>query len=151
MTRFGRLRVSTAVAAALAAFVAAFASGATASPTDVRRAHAHNRTRLCVYDHNSIAGLAAFAALVGRRTVDCAMVYTGSADWSGWMDPWFLHHPDRDLNWAAWERRSVANDRRQLIISQPLIPSSLASTDWREAGAAGAYERYARRFARTLV
>ncbi len=110
-----------------------------------------NEKRVCVYDHNSISGLAAFATEVGRKIVDCAMVYTGSPDWSGWVDPWFLHHPDPDLDWALSVRHSPTNDRRQLIISQPLIPAGLADTDWRARGAVGAYDGYARQFAQTLV
>jgi hypothetical protein len=110
-----------------------------------------NDKRVCVYDVNSISGLSSFAAMVGRKVIDCGMVYTGSPDWAGWTDPWFLHHPNPDLNWAAWARQSPANDRRQLIISQPLIPSSIAGTDWLAQGAAGAYAGYARQFAQTLV
>src|SRR5690349_3924987 len=57
-----------------------------------------DQKRVCVYDVNSISGLATFARMVGRSVVDCGMVYTGSPDWAGWTDPWFLHHPDPDLN-----------------------------------------------------
>jgi hypothetical protein len=112
---------------------------------------ADNQKRVCVYDVNSVSGLDTFAALTGRSSVDCAMVYTGSPDWAGWIDPWFLHHPNPDLNWAAWVRNSPANDRRQLIISQPLIPTSQASTDWLDAGANGDYTQYAKQFAQNLV
>jgi hypothetical protein len=137
--------------------LASAASPAGARPQRASRAvHAvvtsrGGQKRVCVYDANHISGVANFAAMVGRRTIDCAMVYTGSPDWAGWVDPWFLHHPDPNLNWAAWVRNSPANDRRQLIISQPLIPSGLAGTGWRRQGAAGRFETYARRFARTLV
>lgn len=172
MIRSRRLRVSIAVPVLLSVCLCACASEAAAAapahhrpespwrfPRHPGRHDRHARTstsilnqkRVCVYDHNSVSGVAAFAAVVGRKIVDCAMVYTGSADWSGWVDPWFLHHPNPDLNWAGWVRQSPANDRRQLIISQPLIPSGLAGTDWRAQGAAGAYDGYARQFAQTLV
>jgi hypothetical protein len=161
MIRLRRLRASIAVQTVLAAVLFAGVGDAAATRKH-HRPHSHSRPqrhftsaanakRVCVYDHNSVSGLAAFAAKVGRTVIDCAMVYTGSPDWSGWVDPWFLHHPNPDLNWAKWVRQSPANDRRQLIISQPLIPSGLAGTDWRAHGAAGAYEGYARQFARTLV
>ncbi|MGH2916026.1 MAG: glycoside hydrolase family 26 protein, partial [Solirubrobacteraceae bacterium] len=112
---------------------------------------ADNQKRVCVHDDNSLAGIAAFAAMVGRSTVDCAMIYTGSPDWAGWDDPWFLTINSPDLNYGAWVRASPANDRRQLIISQPLIPSGLAGTDWLDAGAAGDYTQYAIQFAQRLV
>ena len=110
-----------------------------------------DQKRVCVYDHNYVNGLARFAKLVDRRTVDCAMVYTGSPNWSGWVNPWFLHDGDANLDWADWVRRSPRDDRRQLIISQPLIPSDLAHTNWLRIGASGGYAKYARAFARALV
>ena len=110
-----------------------------------------DQKRVCVYAHNYINALAGFARLVDRRTVDCAMVYTGSPDWAGWVDPWFLDEGDANLNWANWVRHSPRDDRRQLIISQPLIPSDLAHADWLRVGASGGYAKYARAFARTLV
>jgi hypothetical protein len=160
-SRRSAILLTVAVLASCAAGAVGTRDGAQASPDPLPgsspvRAAAADATagapkRVCLYDANDISGLATFAAMVGRRTIDCAMVYTGSPDWAGWVDPWFLHHPDPDLNWAAWVRNSPANDRRQLIISQPLIPSGLASTAWRRQGAAGRFEHYARRFAQNLV
>jgi hypothetical protein len=126
----------------------------TGAPTPASHASAQSaepQKRVCVYDVNTISGLRSFANLVHRSTIDCAMVYTGSPDWAGWVDPWFLHHPDPNYNWAAWVRGSPANDRRQLIISQPLVPSGIAGTNWRVRGAAGEFTRYAREFAHNLV
>jgi hypothetical protein len=148
--------VPLAVAIAFLGGTHAFARAATtASAVDTAgfstASIADNQKRVCVYDADYISQLAPFAAMVGRKTVDCAMVYTGSPDWAGWVDPWFLHSGDPDLNWAGWVQASPANDRRQLIISQPLIPSDLAGTDWLDAGAAGAYTGYARQFAQNLV
>jgi hypothetical protein len=105
--------------------------------------------RSCVYANHSIKGLTDFGSMVGRN-IDCALVYTGSPDWAGWEDPWFLHTPDPDLNWASWVRAGTTT-RRQLIISQPLIPSDLKGTNWRTAGAAGAYVSHAKAFAAKLV
>jgi hypothetical protein len=110
-----------------------------------------NQKRVCVYDDNYVDDLAPFASLVSRKTVDCAMVYTGSPDWAGWVNPWFLHVNNSDTNWAEWVRHSPPDDRRQLIISQPLIPTGLINTNWLKVGAAGGFEKYARAFARNLV
>jgi len=148
-----------AVALSLTGGTAGGGAPATAAPTAGQTTSTSVQTattsggqkRVCVYDHNYISGLPKFAALVGRQTIDCAMVYTGSPDWAGWVNPWYLHDPDPDLNWAAWVRNSPANDRRQLIISQPLIPSGLAGTNWRSLGASGAFNTYAREFAYYLV
>ena len=109
-----------------------------------------SRDRVCVYDVNSISGLSAFGALVGRRVVDCSMVYTEAHTWDEWVDPWFLHQGPADANFKGWVNSSSPNDRRQLIISQPLVPYGLAG-DWRAVGATGAYESYAVQLARNLV
>jgi hypothetical protein len=110
-----------------------------------------NQKRVCVYNANYVHALPRFASLVSRNTIDCAMVYTGSPDWAGWVNPWFLHVNNTNTNWADWVRNSPRNDRRQLIISQPLIPSGLINTNWLQVGAAGGFEKYARAFARYLV
>lgn len=110
-----------------------------------------NQKRVCVYDANSIQGLTSFARLARRPTVDCAMVYTGSPNWADWVDPWFLTINNANLNWGGWVRSSPIDDRRQLIISQPLIPSGLAGSDWLKIGARGGYVRYAKQLARNLI
>ena len=38
-----------------------------------------SRNRVCVYDVNSISGMSAFSSMVGRRVIDCSMVYTGAS------------------------------------------------------------------------
>ena len=103
-----------------------------------------------MYDVNSLSGMAAFSSMVGRRVIDCAMVYTGASTWAQWTNPWFLHHGGADANFKAWVNSGPSNDRRQLIISQPLVPYGLAG-DWRAVGATGAYEGYAVQLARKLV
>jgi hypothetical protein len=110
-----------------------------------------DQKRVCVYDDNSISALTQFAALVARRTVDCAQVYGGTENWAAWDDPWFTVENDPNLNWGAWVRDSPADDRRLLIITEQLIPTDLGSTDWLAKGAAGGYAGYARRLARRLV
>lgn len=115
-------------------------------------ASAGGAKRECVMNQDSVSGLTAFASMVGRKTIDCAMVFNAPPDWASWSDPWFIRYePPSDLAWAGWVRNSPATDHRQLIISQPLIPESAAHTNWRKLGASGAYVGYARQFAENLV
>jgi hypothetical protein len=110
-----------------------------------------NSPRECAYTANAISNLAPFASLVHRSVIDCATVFDASPDWAGWTSPYFLHEGNLDLNWATWVRESPAADRRQLVISQPMIPSELSGEDWRAMGAAGDFNGYARQFAENLV
>ncbi len=109
------------------------------------------KKQVCAYSQNETAMLPTFAALVGRATVDCGMVYVSSPDWAGWDSPWFLHYSDPNYNWATWVRNSPANDPRQLIVNTTLIPSSLASADWRAEGAAGDFNAYDQTLAQNLI
>lgn len=104
--------------------------------------------RDCAYSANRIATLRRFSRLV-HRSMDCALVYSASPDWAGWEDPWFIHHPDPGLNWAKWKR--AGKGRRDLIVTQSLIPYDLRTTAWRTAGSRGRYKRHARALARNLV
>src|SRR4051812_37978882 len=87
--------------------------------------------------------------MVGRD-IDCALVYNdASPDWAGWENPWFLHHPDPNLNWARWA--TAPGTSRRLIITQNLFPSSENNADWRHAGARRDYAAHAAALARNLV
>ncbi len=112
---------------------------------------APGRKQVCAYSQNQTAMLPTFAALVGRATVDCGMVYVSSTDWAGWDNPWFLHYADPNYNWAKWVHNSPASDPRQLIVNTTLIPSSLASADWRAEGAAGDFDAYDQTLAQNLI
>lgn len=130
----------------------AFAQRKTAKATAAAATRAGGQKRECVMNQTSVSGLSTFAAMVGRHTIDCAMVFNAPPDWASWANPWFIRYqPPSDLAWGGWVRSSPLGDRRQLIISQPLIPASAVSTNWRAAGAAGAYTAYATQFARNLV
>jgi hypothetical protein len=109
------------------------------------------KKQVCAYSQNQTELLPAFAALVGRADVDCGMVYIDSTDWAGWDSPWFLHYSDPNYNWATWVHNSPADDPRQLIVNTTLIPSGIASSDWRTAGAAGAFDSDDQTFAQNLV
>jgi Glycosyl hydrolase family 26 len=105
----------------------------------------------CVSVGTSIQSLRRFESLV-RRPIDCVLVFSNAApDWARWERPWFLpsNHPGPDYAWGAWA--TAPGTHRQLVISQNLFPSELNGSDWLDAGAAGAYEQYARALARNLV
>jgi hypothetical protein len=95
-----------------------------------------------------VRDLARFERVIHKR-VSCVLEYNGAAtNWSGWEDPWFIHHPDPNYNWADWK---AAKPGRHLIITQNLFPDSVAGRHWRVAGAAGAYRGHAQALARNLV
>ncbi len=108
----------------------------------------HNAKADCVSAGPSVATMFSFERLVDR-SVDCALVFNNSSpNWAGWTHPWFV--ADRGpYDWANWVR--APGPHRQLIISQNLFPTSLDGSDWRNAGARGAYVGYARELARNLV
>jgi hypothetical protein len=99
----------------------------------------------CVYTGGTTAGLASFAQLTGQP-VNCVLVYDDSnATWSHWADPWFAQSK---YDWQPWLRADPAG--RRVVISQEMIPDQVPS-NWRELGADGAYDRYARELAANLV
>ena len=112
-----------------------------------------NQKRECVMNQTSISGLSTFASMVGRQTIDCAMVYNAPSTWAQWASPWFIQYqPPSDLAWGGWVQSSPANDHRELVISQPLIPSGASGDpNWRAEGAAGDFTSYATQFAQNLV
>lgn len=71
---------------------------------------------------------------------NCSLVYNDAAHtWSQWDDPWFITSANPDVNWAEWVR---ASPDRTMILSVPLFPSNLDSTDWLNSGAAGDFDQY---------
>ncbi|HVC24875.1 MAG TPA: glycosyl hydrolase, partial [Acidimicrobiales bacterium] len=60
---------------------------------------------------------------------------------------WVTQRPYGFAEWLAADPT-----RRTIVITQNLVPDDVATTpDWRALGASGAYNRYARELARTLV
>jgi hypothetical protein len=86
-----------------------------------------------------------------QRSIDCALVFAnGQPDWSHWERPWYVGGgPGADYDWGKWA--TAPGTKRQLILTQNLIPISAQSEDWRHLGAAGAYVQHARVLARNLV
>jgi Glycosyl hydrolase family 26 len=104
----------------------------------------------CVAPGNSVTNLETFGRLV-RRPINCAAVYIdATTTWEQWVRPWFFDDRDRNqYDWVDWYLSG--RGARQLVITQPLIPSSVRGTNWVQAGASGAFERYSRTFATNLV
>jgi hypothetical protein len=99
----------------------------------------------CVYVGGTTAGLAGFAKLTGQP-VNCVLVYNDSATtWSQWADPWFTQPK---YGWQPWLQADPTD--RRVVISQEMIPDQVPS-NWRELGAAGTYDQYARELATNLV
>jgi hypothetical protein len=98
----------------------------------------------CVYTDGSINALTGFTGLTGQP-VSCVLLYNDSnTTWSQWASPWFAQPK---YGWQQWLRAEPA---RRVVLSQELVPDQVPS-NWRELGAAGAYDRYARQLAVTLV
>ena len=115
----------------------------------IRSSNAGDTKRVCAYSAHSIATLDDFGALIGRD-VGCAMVFNeGSATWSDWERPWFIHDTLPDNDWKAWA--TTPGVQRELVISQSLIPEAEKQGDWRRAGAAGNFVDHATALARNLV
>lgn len=108
----------------------------------------NNGKRECVYSALSIGVLNQFERMVGRR-INCVLVYNDAAPtWAGWETPWFIGDGNPDINWANWV---AAAKGRTLIITENMFPTSVDSTNWRQAGADGAFTSHAKILARNLV
>jgi hypothetical protein len=134
----GRRRVGLA-AALTAVLVAVGCSSPPSAPSS------RDAKTTCVYVGSSITGLASFASLTGQPA-NCALVYNDSSTtWNQWADPWFTQPK---YGWQPWLQADPAD--RRVVISQEMIPDQVPS-NWRELGAAGAYDGYARELATNLV
>jgi hypothetical protein len=103
----------------------------------------------CAYTNNSISTLSSFDSLVNQN-ISCVQLFVDSTTtWQQWETPWIDTDTIPDNNWNAWFKTPGTN--RQVVITQGLIPSGIANTDWLDAGAAGDYEGYAQTFAQNLV
>lgn len=103
-------------------------------------------TRACVDPGPTQSDLREYDRAVGRR-VNCVVLFDNVATtWSQWDDPWFISDRNPDENWSAFARA-----RHTVVLTVEMFPAELDSSNWRAAGAAGAYDLYARRLARNLV
>lgn len=144
--RTHRLRLLTAAVVALA--VAAVVMLIAVPP---RRSGQKMSREVCAYSSHHISILGSFSRMVGRD-IDCAMVYNdSSATWQQWSHPWFLNQGIADMNWSSWLHGAPPGQKRRLIVTQNLFPSSVAKTDWLHAGARGDFTGYAKVLAQSLI
>jgi hypothetical protein len=81
-------------------------------------------------------------------TFNCIEAYNNSVwSWSQWASPWLTH---RQYGFRGWLTADPTG--RTIVLTQDLIPESEANNpDWREQGAAGDFDRYARLLSENLV
>ena len=104
-----------------------------------------NTKTTCVYTGGTTAGLASFAQLTGRPA-NCVLLYNdANTTWDQLVDPWFTR-PSSD--WGRWLAADPKG--RRMVLSQEMVPDQ-APANWRQLGAAGAYDRYIRELASNLV
>jgi hypothetical protein len=101
----------------------------------------------CVYPATNIDLLRSFGKLTGK-TFNCVLVYNNARPtWHWWVQLWVADPPHPYMNMVEWAN---AVPGRRLIISQPMVPDDVPP-NWRQLGAEGVYDGYARQFARNLV
>lgn len=136
-----------ALARALAVILASLAilGGVTLFTASPPAPRSLNTKTACVYTRGKVSALSDFAVLVGRP-MNCVLLYNDSnTTWSQWANPWFTQPK---YGWRHWLQADP--QRRRVVLSQELVPDQVPS-NWRELGAAGRYDRYARQLATTLV
>jgi hypothetical protein len=110
--------------------------------------HPLNTKTTCLYTGGGLSAVTAFARLTGRP-VNCVLLYNdANTTWSEWAKPWFTEPATGDVDWQRWLRSRP--DVRRVVLSQEVVPDDVPS-NWRELGAAGAYDQYARQLAANLV
>jgi hypothetical protein len=107
-----------------------------------------NPRTTCVYTAGSRSALNSFDQLTGQQ-VNCVLLYNdANTTWSEWAKPWFTDSPGGDTDWRQWLSADPA--ARRVVLSQEVVPDGVPS-NWREIGAAGGYDGYARQLAANLV
>jgi len=84
-------------------------------------------------------------------TFNCLSVFDNAVPtWDAWEDPWMLHIASD--GWQGWLSASA---KHQLVLSQDLIPKSVANNanplPWEQACAKGDYDQYATALAQNLI
>jgi hypothetical protein len=145
-TRPGTRLVRRAAGCGLAA--AALLAGAAWAVFSFWLPHPLNSKTTCLYTGNSVSALTSFARLTGQP-VNCGLLYNDTnTTWAEWVRPWFTQPPAADKDWPGWLRANPSV--RRVVLSQEMVPDDVPS-NWRELGAAGAYDSYARQLAANLV
>ncbi len=114
----------------------------------------------CLYAANNVSTLAAFGNRIGYR-FRCALTFSNTnQQWTSWETPWFTTagHPSAEyFNWQDWKNCANPDDpcapgeRRQLIITTQLWPSSEDGSGPLAKCAQGDYNWYALALGKNLV
>jgi O-antigen/teichoic acid export membrane protein/glycosyltransferase involved in cell wall biosynthesis len=141
-----RRTVATAVTAVIAAIAAATALGGCGSAPPKALIQAGDSKVRCIY--TKLGAPLRQAERATGLTYNCLETFSDAdPTWAAWSKPWLTNPVYGYVSWQA------ANPTgRQLILTQNLIPDSLAyDPDWAAKCAVGAYDPYARRLAANLV
>ena len=136
----------TALTAVIAAIVSATALGGCGSAPRSALIQAGDSKTRCIY-----ARLGAPLRQAERATgvtYGCLETFSDTdPTWAAWTRPWLTNRVYGYVSWLAADPSG-----RQLILTQNLIPDSLAADpDWAARCAAGAYDSYAAQLAANLV
>jgi hypothetical protein len=114
----------------------------------------------CIYTSNNVSTLVRFGELTHYH-YRCAVTFANTnTQWASWEVPWFTTqgHPIAEYyNWQDWKNcaypgdRCAAGEKRQLIITLELWPSSEDGNDPLSQCARGNYNQHAVNLATNLV
>jgi O-antigen/teichoic acid export membrane protein/glycosyltransferase involved in cell wall biosynthesis len=136
----------TAATAVIAAIVSATAlGGCGSSPSHSVPVHAGDSRVRCIY--TKLGAPLKQAERATGVTYSCLETFSDAdPTWAAWAKPWLTNKVYGYVSWLA------ADPGRQLILTQNLIPDSLAGDpNWAAKCASGAYGSYATQLARNLV
>ncbi|HTZ30616.1 MAG TPA: glycosyltransferase [Streptosporangiaceae bacterium] len=141
-----RRSLVTAVTAVIAAIAAATALGGCGSAPPKAPIQASDTKVRCIY--TKLGAPLRQAERATGLTYNCLETFSDAdPTWAAWSKPWLTNPVYGYVSWVA-----ASPTGRQLILTQNLIPDSLAADpDWAAKCAAGAYDSHATRLARNLV
>jgi O-antigen/teichoic acid export membrane protein/glycosyltransferase involved in cell wall biosynthesis len=138
--------VATAATAVIAAIVSATAlGGCGSSPSHSVPVQAGDSKVRCIY--TKLGAPLKQAERATGVTYNCLETFSDAdPTWAAWSKPWLTNKVYGYVSWLA------ADPGRQLVLTQNLIPDSLAGDpNWAAKCASGAYDSYATQLARNLV
>jgi Glycosyl hydrolase family 26 len=138
--------VATAATAVIAAIVSATAlGGCGSSPSHSVPVQAGDSKVRCIY--TKLGAPLKQAERATGVTYNCLETFSDAdPTWAAWSKPWLTNKVYGYVSWLA------ADPGRQLVLTQNLIPDSLAGDpNWAATCASGAYDSYAAQLARNLV
>jgi hypothetical protein len=144
-------KIVAAIITALAGFAlpGSFVHAAAASPwqsPDGQFLSGNSKTN-CAYPATSQSALAQLSQATGTD-INCVLLFNNDKPtWADWVKVWFSNPAKPDSDFVQWKNAAPG---RRLIISQAMVPGDVPA-NWRELGAAGAYDQYATQLATNLV